>query len=49
MQAAQTLGITQIIDDMMAANAEVHRLIVLREKTIVKKASHWDIGQTWND
>ena len=20
-----------------------------REKTIVKKASHWDIGQTWND
>lgn len=19
------------------------------EKTIVKKASHWDIGQTWND
>lgn len=20
-----------------------------REKTIVRKASHWDIGQTWND
>lgn len=33
VQAAQTLGITQIIDDMMAANAEVHRLIVLRENT----------------
>ena len=31
--AAETLGITQIIADMMAANAEVHRLIVLRENT----------------
>ena len=20
-----------------------------REKTIVRKSSHWDIGQTWND
>lgn len=20
-----------------------------REKTIVQKANHWDIGQTWND
>ncbi|SFO50399.1 hypothetical protein SAMN04487852_1023 [Prevotella sp. tf2-5] len=20
-----------------------------REKTIVQKATHWDIGQTWND
>ena len=33
MQAAQTLGITQIIADMVAANNEVHRLIVLRENT----------------
>jgi hypothetical protein len=32
-QAARTLGIEQIIADMMAANAEVHRLIVLRENT----------------
>ena len=30
-QAAQTLGITQIIADMMTANQEVHRLIVERE------------------
>lgn len=20
-----------------------------KEKTIVQKATHWDIGQTWND
>ena len=33
VQAAQTLGITQIIADMVAANNEVHRLIVLRENT----------------
>ena len=32
-QAAQTLGITQIIADMVQANNEVHRLIVLRENT----------------
>ena len=32
-QAARTLGIEQIIADMMAANAEVHRLIVQRENT----------------
>lgn len=32
-QAAKTLGIEQIIADMMAANQEVHRLIVLRENT----------------
>jgi hypothetical protein len=32
-QAAQTLGITQIIADMVQANDEVHRLIVLRENT----------------
>ena len=32
-QAARTLGIEQIIADMMQANAEVHRLIVLRENT----------------
>lgn len=33
VQAAQTLGITQIIADMVQANNEVHRLIVLRENT----------------
>lgn len=32
-QAARTLGIEQIIADMVAANNEVHRLIVLRENT----------------
>ena len=32
-QAAATLGITQIIADMMTASNEVHRLIVLRENT----------------
>jgi len=32
-QAARTLGIEQIIADMMAANQEVHRLIVLCENT----------------
>ena len=31
--AAGTLGITQIIADMVQANNEVHRLIVLRENT----------------
>ena len=33
VQAARTLGIEQIIADMVAANNEVHRLIVLRENT----------------
>ena len=32
-QAARTLGIEQIIADMVQANNEVHRLIVLRENT----------------
>lgn len=33
VQAARTLGIEQIIADMVQANNEVHRLIVLRENT----------------
>lgn len=35
---------------VMAANRGSGQIFDLpQDKTVMKKASHWDIGQTWND
>ncbi|MBQ8988872.1 MAG: hypothetical protein IJ067_04205 [Prevotella sp.] len=38
-----------IDDNQEAIDLIIEEFDLPREKTIVRKASHWDIGQTWND
>ena len=38
-----------IDDNQDAIEYIINEFDLPREKTIVKKANHWDIGQTWSD
>lgn len=40
---------TWIDENSEAIDLIIEEFDLPREKTIVQKASHWDIGQTWND
>ena len=38
-----------IDENQDAIGAIIEEFDLPREKTVVQKATHWDIGQTWND
>ena len=40
---------TWIDENSEAIDLIIEEFDLPRENTIVQKASHWDIGQTWND